>query len=91
MDGTLWDAVDSYSEVWNETFRELGLKAEPVTRDRLMRTMGLPLDKILAIIAPDLADKDRFLKVLDKNEAPATWPPFSTPAPLMWRCIFPRR
>ena len=23
MDGTLWDAVDSYSEVWNETFREL--------------------------------------------------------------------
>ena len=68
MDGTLWDAVDSYSEVWNETFRELSLKAEPVTRDRLMRTMGLPLDKILAIIAPDLADKDRFLKVLDKNE-----------------------
>ena len=70
MDGTLWDAVDSYSEVWNETFRELGLKAEPVTRDRLMRTMGLPLDKILAIIAPDLADKDRFLKVLDTNGMP---------------------
>lgn len=68
MDGTLWDAVDSYSKVWNETFRELGIPVEPVTRQRLMGTMGLPLEKILAIIAPGLKDKELFLKVLDRNE-----------------------
>ena len=25
MDGTLWDAVDSYCEIWNRTFRDFGV------------------------------------------------------------------
>lgn len=24
MDGTLWDAIDTYADIWNEAFREIG-------------------------------------------------------------------
>ena len=68
MDGTLWDAVDSYVKVWNDTFSELGLDEEPITRARLMSTMGKPLEEIISILIPNVADKEGFLKVLDHNE-----------------------
>ena len=70
MDGTLWDAVDSYVTVWNDTFAQLHIQdqAEPVTRQRLMGTMGKPLEEIVNILIPHLKDKEGFLKVLDHNE-----------------------
>ena len=45
MDGTLWDAVDSYCKVWIECLRKFGIDAE-VKRDDLIRQMGKPLDVI---------------------------------------------
>lgn len=68
MDGTLWDAVDSYIHIWNDTFAQLGIQAQPVTRNRLMGTMGLTLEQILTELVPNLDDVDAFLKVLDANE-----------------------
>lgn len=68
MDGTLWDAVDSYATIWNRTLAEVGVNTVPVTRARLMKTMGLPLESILSQLIPDLADKERFLEILDRNE-----------------------
>ena len=35
MDGTLWDAVDSYRQVWLQTFKDLGLEGT-VTRQQLI-------------------------------------------------------
>lgn len=68
MDGTLWDAVDSYIRIWNDTFAQLDVQAQPVTRSRLMGTMGLTLEQILTELVPNLGDKDEFLRVLDANE-----------------------
>lgn len=68
MDGTLWDAVDSYIKIWNDTFAQLGIEATPVTRERLMGTMGLTLGQILGQLVPNLKDKERFLETLDANE-----------------------
>lgn len=68
MDGTLWDAVDSYIKIWNDTFEQLGIDAERVDRKRLMGTMGQTLEQILTQLVPNLTDKETFLKVLDANE-----------------------
>ncbi|MBQ7851826.1 MAG: HAD hydrolase-like protein [Muribaculaceae bacterium] len=31
MDGTLWDAVDSYCKIWDKTFNQMNIDA-PITR-----------------------------------------------------------
>ena len=53
MDGTLWDAVDSYCKVWNKTIAELGLNAAEVTRPRLAALMGVPIEGIYAELIGD--------------------------------------
>lgn len=68
MDGTLWDAVDSYARIWNETFAECGIQAPAVTRERLIGQMGRHLEDILGEICPDLCGDAAFLKRLDENE-----------------------
>lgn len=50
MDGTLWDAVDSYVAVWNKTFESMGYSVS-VSRDDLLRYMGKPLGEIVESIA----------------------------------------
>lgn len=39
MDGTLWDAIDTYADIWNEAFREIG-SDQRITRDILYRYVG---------------------------------------------------
>lgn len=68
MDGTLWDAVDSYCHVWDYTINETGLSRGPVTRDELVGLMGQPLERIVEVIVPDVEDKADFLRRLDANE-----------------------
>ena len=46
MDGTLWDAVPSYAEIWNRTISEFGLPVAPVTYQELCDQMGRPLEVI---------------------------------------------
>jgi phosphoglycolate phosphatase len=68
MDGTMWDAVDSYTHIWDVTFKECNVQREPVTREELLAQMGRHLEDILADIAPAGADVPHLLEVLDKNE-----------------------
>ncbi len=52
MDGTLWDAVDSYCEIWNHCFAKLGYP-RVVTRQELIDCMGLNLREILRRLVGD--------------------------------------
>ncbi len=54
MDGTLWDAVDSYAEIWNRTLADCGVARRAVTRDELIALMGHPLKEISSILVPSL-------------------------------------
>ena len=57
MDGTLWDAVDSYVTIWNKTFTDLRLPLT-VSRDTLLRHIGLPLDQITASLLPGFPERN---------------------------------
>ncbi|MDO5570337.1 MAG: HAD family hydrolase [Bacteroidales bacterium] len=46
MDGTLWDAVDSYVWIWNESFRQLGIN-KIVSKNDLIDMMGKQPDEII--------------------------------------------
>ena len=70
MDGTLWDAMDSYAEVWNRTFAEYGEEVHITGRD-LLHGMGKTLDQILAMICESFGTKnygERFLQRVDEIE-----------------------
>ncbi len=68
MDGTLWDAVDSYAVIWDRTFDQCGIRRTPVTRGELMAQMGRHLEDIVDALAPSLPDREGFLARLDANE-----------------------
>ena len=69
MDGTLWDAVDSYCRIWDTSFAQCGISHAPVTREELISQMGRPIEDILHTLMPALdGDKD-FLELLDRNES----------------------
>lgn len=69
MDGTLWDAVDSYVEVWNVTSRELGV-GRRVSRDDLLRYMGKTIDVIYdALMGGVDVDSARYLERLSYYES----------------------
>lgn len=52
MDGTLWDAVDSYVTIWNKTIDDCAINRQHVTRADLISLMGRQLDYILATLIP---------------------------------------
>lgn len=68
MDGTLWDAVDSYCAIWNKTFEEYGINAKPVSREMLVSMMGTTLDKIIDKVLPEVSGDNRFIERLIENE-----------------------
>lgn len=68
MDGTLWDAVDSYAEIWNVTLDEEGVEHNIVTREDLLRLMGWYLDDILATLVPQETGNRPLLKKVMDNE-----------------------
>ena len=68
MDGTLWDAVDTYVAIWNETYRRMNVDAT-VTRQQLIGCVGLPLDRITDLIAPSGLDRTQFESVLRMVDA----------------------
>lgn len=72
MDGTLWDAVDTYVKIWNTTYSRLGVEAE-ATREQLLQCMGLPIDSIISRISPAGLDCRRFteeLRIVDREILP---------------------
>jgi phosphoglycolate phosphatase len=58
MDGTLWDAVDTYAESWNLVFKELDIDIT-VTREQLAEMVGMEGRKVIGIIMPDFDDEKR--------------------------------
>lgn len=68
MDGTLWDAVDSYCAVWNRTIDDLHADVPYVTRVRLTTLMGKPLDYIFRQLIGGAVPRDVFMERLTVNE-----------------------
>lgn len=69
MDGTLWDAVDSYCQIWNTTSSALGVDRPAVQYHELVALMGKPLAEIYDSLIGELcADKDKYLSLLAQNE-----------------------
>ena len=56
MDGTLWNAVDTYAYCWNIAFKEVGLDKEFTGQD-LIQYMGTEAKKIFTLVFPDLPDE----------------------------------
>ena len=67
MDGTLWDAVDSYCTIWNVTFEQMGL-SQTVSRQELLECMGKPINEIFKKIVIEDIDENKYLALLDRNE-----------------------
>ena len=69
MDGTLWDAVDTYARIWNEVFLRAG-KEVHITRESLIGNIGIPIPKILANLFPEIKNEEanRFSKELAEHE-----------------------
>lgn len=70
MDGTLWDAVDSYCAVWDATSAAFGIDHK-VTRPELIECMGMTIDDIFDRVAAAYCPADKreaYLKLLDHNE-----------------------
>lgn len=68
MDGTLWDAVDSYCSVWNRTIEEFGLTGRSIERSQLIDMMGKTLDKIIEVVLPQMSGNEGFITRLRENE-----------------------
>jgi phosphoglycolate phosphatase len=58
MDGTLWDAVDTYAESWNIVFKQLGISIR-VDRNVLEKMVGWEGKKVHAVIMPDFDEEKR--------------------------------
>lgn len=58
MDGTLWDAVDTYTLSWNIVFKKLGIN-KTIHRDELAKMVGWEGKKVHAAIMPDFDDEKR--------------------------------
>lgn len=69
MDGTLWDAVDSYCAVWNATIDALCPSVMHIDRATLCSMMGLPLEVIFGRIIGDAYPYEAFMEGLLANEA----------------------
>ena len=69
MDGTLWNATESYAKIWNSTCREFGIDASFKGED-LMQYMGMSIDDILTHLLGDSMNVERslFMKSLEDNE-----------------------
>lgn len=68
MDGTLWDAVDSYCRIWDKTIDEFGFNQPPVKREQLINLMGKTLDRIVPIVTPEATGNKEFIARLGENE-----------------------
>lgn len=65
MDGTLWDSSENVAYSWTAEMKSLGYKRPDITKEDIMRIMGLTMDKIADILFSDLPKKER-MELLDK-------------------------
>lgn len=69
MDGTLWDAVNSYTEIWNRSSKDMGID-RIITNDDLIDQMGKPISDIVMALYGASAnfDLDRYISLLEHYE-----------------------
>lgn len=58
MDGTLWDAADTYTESWNLMFKELKLD-KVMRREELLERIGWEGKKVMASVLPEFDETSR--------------------------------
>ena len=58
MDGTLWDAVDTYAGSWDIVFKELDIN-KTMPRDELAKMVGWEGKKVLEAIMPEYDEERR--------------------------------
>lgn len=46
MDGTMWDAIDTYATIWNKAFEQMNM-TQRITRQDLLDLIGTPIDDIM--------------------------------------------
>ena len=51
MDGTMWDAIDTYATIWNLAFEQEGIE-QHITRHDLLSLIGTPIDDIMRHFVP---------------------------------------
>lgn len=56
MDGTLWDAVDTYAESWNLIFQKLDIQ-RTIKRDELLHVIGMDGKKLTRVMLPEFDDE----------------------------------
>jgi phosphoglycolate phosphatase len=61
MDGTLWDAVDTYAESWNLIFKKHDIKRD-IKRDDLLHVIGLDGKRLAKVMLPEF-DDDRGMEI----------------------------
>lgn len=64
MDGTLWDAVDTYAESWNIVFKQLKID-RTIEREELAKMVGWEGKKVWKAIMPDY-DEDKQQEIYAK-------------------------
>jgi len=67
LDGTLWDAVQTYSDAWNLYFKRNGFELK-TSKEELNGLMGMEEAEFLQVMLPNYSRKDRkehYEKVVD--------------------------
>ena len=69
MDGTLWNATESYAKVWNATCHEFDMEADFKGSD-LEHFMGMSIESIMEHLLGNnmIVDRSAFLSLLGKKE-----------------------
>ena len=67
MDGTLWDAVQTYTDAWNRFYERNGM-VERTSKAELEGLMGMEEAQFLNVMLPELspeARKEHYVKIVD--------------------------
>jgi phosphoglycolate phosphatase len=67
MDGTLWDAVDTYTESWNLVFKKLNID-RVILREYLVERIGWDGNKVMLEVLPEFDVERRKEIYADVNE-----------------------
>lgn len=66
LDGTLWDATDTYLQTWNQAFTELNIPKE-IDRSTLEEMIGLEIEQVFHQFFPEF-DKPLRIALFEKIE-----------------------
>jgi phosphoglycolate phosphatase len=61
MDGTLWDAVDTYAQSWNLIFQKLDIQ-RTIKRDELLHVIGMDGKKLTRVMLPEF-DEEKGMEI----------------------------